>query len=351
MGKHFEFVDLPITQFLIGDGILYGTIFAHYALQTGINILGGKINDEIVNRIIKYINRGYYFVNMGDQPIGQLKDLSLKITRVYLTDSKYSSKLHEYKVNTNLKDFEFMLKAHNNVIDRYHFDKKYPNSVTTSSRTRNISYDQIINLRRQTYYDNIVEAVSSNTSYSNIFKLMEQMDVIDKTVHSRTIQKIKTERRKVYHDMDYYDWEHHRKDYHYIIDDIIEIRNIIETKFKLNMQKQYKYKDDERKHSAYQYEYWLKSKRDNNNKPFYQVLTISQFCNVPNLIFFKEFTSYFLNKNDCKIGIDDNFYPLSSSILEKKVNFYCRTLKKPIVTSDDDGFILVTKKRQVKKIS
>jgi len=348
MGKHFEFVDLPITQFLVGDGILYGTIFAHYALQTGINILGGKINDAVVNRIMKYIDRGYHFVNIGDQPIGLLRDLSLKITHVYVHNLLKYTDLHEYKVDTNLRDFEFMLKADRNVIDRYDFDKKYPkpSAVRPSLKISAIYGPDKISRHRMTYRNDITEVVSTNNSYSNIFRLMEQMDIIDKSVNSRIVTKVTTERRRIYRD-DMFGGSHlySGDNYDYIINDIIEVRNIIETKFKVNRQKQYKYKDDERNHNIYRYEKWLRSERENNNKPFYQVLTIHQFCSIPNLIFFKEFTSYFLNKNNCKMGIDGNYYPMTSEIPEKKINFYCRTLQEPKITSDDDGFTLVTKKR------
>ena len=347
MGKHFEFVDLPITQFLVGDGILYGTIFAHYALQTGINILGGKINDAVVNRIIKYIDRGYHFVSIGDQPIGLLKDLSLKITRVYLI-KYFCSDLHELKVDTNLKDFEFMLKADRNVIDRLDFDKKYPKSlkIRLSNRRTTLHGSDKISKYRSTYRNDITEVVSSNTSFPSIFKLMEQMDIIDKSVNSRIVTKVTTERVKIYHD-DMFGGSHlySGDNYDYIVNDIIEVRNIIETKFKVNQQKLYKYKDDERYHTANRYEQWLISERENNNKPFYQVLTISQFCSIPNLIYFKEFTSYFLNKNNCKMGIDGNYYPITSEIPERMVNFYCRTLQEPMIAPDDDGFTLVTKKR------
>jgi len=53
--EHMQFVDLPITQFLLGNNKLYKTLCAQYALCNKIN------HSESYNRINKYFYRIYNY--------------------------------------------------------------------------------------------------------------------------------------------------------------------------------------------------------------------------------------------------------------------------------------------------
>jgi len=162
-----EFVDLPITQFLLGDSILYKTKLAQYAFD---NIS----NPQIYNRIKKYYDRGYltvrtiyYNYSMHSVPTNSSLYVSSEQRIVSIFDY-IDVHIIEYNIDCKLSDIELLNNIYkNNIHHLLPCNKIIVTNVRTNIKdfSSNIYLEEIIDFfqTNEKQQDDILELYKQNT--------------------------------------------------------------------------------------------------------------------------------------------------------------------------------------------
>jgi hypothetical protein len=108
MEEHMEFIDLPITKFVLqksnGGYKIFHTQSAIYALEKKINIINDPLNALVANRIVKYQQRGFLTVIMSEY------------NRVIGICDIQGKRMIRYNVDTTLKYIESVF---NEILEKY----------------------------------------------------------------------------------------------------------------------------------------------------------------------------------------------------------------------------------------
>jgi hypothetical protein len=323
--EHMEFVDLPITQFLLGsDGksiCLYKTRMAQFAMDSKINIISDPINEQTYNRISKYLKRGYQtFVHAQGQgyrmghPMSRIVSIFEKyVDHNYHYGGRYTP-IHRHYVDCSFKDLMDSLeivKSRDLMARIPMLPNRHNNSVTSSRRM----------VRR-----NLV--VNNNMVPSPLFRvLMHNQTIVctqTESVKSRTAERRTAishsrrhaNRRRRYYD-GYYSYSDDDDDYDYelIVEHYTEITILKKTDFKSEKLQLYRYKHDESadtfnscERSNSRFKYILDHESTYPRQyPFFVPLTVSDMPSINKPLFFNKYCSYFLNNHGLAVDKTGTF--------------------------------------------
>jgi hypothetical protein len=301
--EHMEFVDLPITQILLGGSTLnryiYKTKMAQYALDRKLNIMTDPINEQTNNRIVKYTNRGYTTVVHA---IGQQVSLGNPNSKII---SIFDNQYNRYYVDMSLSDVIDSL----DIIATPELYAAIPQQLPANNE------QIILNSKQKQITKSIIFKGVANTQ---MFKVLTHRNALLKFVSVKDVESIKYRTRVVYHSVRYrcyrrrhryhgsdsdYDSYSEDEEYDTVMEEYSCLSNITETKFGLSAIVKYKYKHNEatdtfvnlRRKSMLHNQTETKSQQ----YPFYVPMDISSVPKLSESIFFSKFNDYFLSKNFC----------------------------------------------------
>jgi len=312
ISEHMEFIDLPITQFLLGNNILYKTKLAQYALDTKIIIIDNISNRQTYNRIQKYEIRGYITIKTIYYGLSIYNNQ--RIISIFETKKDV---LIEYFIDCTLLDIILLISEYHKII--------------------NNNNDNIFDVTKNYYYKN------NNLNNTRVRKILPII--------------YKDKRYNFYNFCNKYKNLYINFEYDYLTTDfkkVIKGRTI--SVFKKKGYSQYLYNDNEygkyHSYKGYRYEY-IHKQNSTKNFPYFNILSSYDFSIIRKILFFKIYCSYFLNNNLCKLGIDDIYYNIHDNIIEKKINipnWNPIVIPKTILNIDEEGFTMINKKNKLKLI-
>jgi len=351
--EHMLFVDLPITQILLGgcsaadslvdgctcssagacsssggacssvaiDRVMYFTRLAQFAIEHKLNIVTADSisnkSSQTLNRMVKYAGRGFY---TAVHSLGELKCLANPGSRI---SSIFDDTYMRYYVDMSLED----------VVDAIHvlltpeLYEEIPRELP-SWRSRNVNNGAGI----QT-----IECQENRGQISTpIFHVLHHRGVVQKSVSTTTVETTKRRTyfihrvqrrgsryrgyrgRRFMYDSSSDDYDTSDDEYEQVVENYKEVLNTTTTKFATHRLRRYAYKHDESMdifanlHSRSEY---LQSEESNgsirSNFPLYVPMPICQLRQCRKLrtmpLFFSSYNDYFLNKSGCGRDFDGTY--------------------------------------------
>jgi len=292
--EFMEFVDLPITQFLLGGSAnvlsrhLYKTKLSQFAIDKKINIMTDPINEQSNNRIVKYTERGFTTVVHA---IGQKYCLGHPKSKII---SIFDNEYNRYYVDMELDDVFNVLE----IISTPILNSAIPASLPINSSV----------VRRSTRYVEEVDSdVFKGVAYTPLFKVLLHNKKLLISISTKEIQSVKkrkkiiNRRRSCRHYYNRYYDSDSDDDYDIVFEEYTCFEKIKETKFGLSVLTRYRYKHNEIADTYHKLQSRSKHLEDSRrpNYPFYFPMSIDDVPKLPGPLFFKSFNSYFLNKSSC----------------------------------------------------
>ena len=316
LDEHMEFVDLPITQILLGGSVsnlksvrhIYKTKLAQYAIDYKLNIVTDPIHEQTHNRIVKYIDRGFTTVVHAKGQLYCQSHLKSKIISIF--DNEYN----RYYVDMELREVFDVLEIISNPI-LYAEIYSYPLPVSSETILEDNRTNQVVSSK-----------VFTGVVNTPLFRVLSHQLKLLKFISTKEIESVRQRNEKRYfrcyrryhRHYSYYDSDDDDEEYEYIIEDYNCLSRVTETKFGLSTLARYRYRHNEDfdtfENLQRKSESILGNKMDNNtiddlqhlpyNYPFYFPMNIQELPKLSGPLFFKTFNSYFLNKNFCALNSD-----------------------------------------------
>lgn len=332
INEYMEFLDFPITQFLLGYNKLYYTKLALFALETKINIIDNIYNNLSYNRIEKYHNRGFYTVRKIKYGI----NLKQRIIAIY-EPIYYPINITKHKIDCNLSHLLTLKSMIENKIEAI----GPINELATIIDSNRINNNKIITNYNITEFNR----TTNTTLFLYLFDMKLLLESIRRIDTTKSFKKTFRYRYPKYND-EYRYYPGYEDEYRYHTEEIIKIYHKTIIQFDNKKYNKQNYKDNERNpninsYSVYEFYY------NNNNKQnylYYKILTLSEFSLVKKNIFFNNYCTYFLNNNLCKFGIDNKYHNIFSMMPWEKKSFIPNWIPNKII--DNDGFTLITRKKK-----
>jgi hypothetical protein len=316
--EHMEFVDLPITQFLLGSNkgmaCLYKTRMAQFALDNKINVISDPVNEQTYNRISKYLDRGFQtFVHAKGQSyiMGHSKSRIMSVFE--LSDYK---RCYRHYVDCSFKDLVDCMEIAKN----FHLMRSIPVIPNAEIIEHLVTTKDLVRL-------NVM--VNSNMVSSPLFRVLlhNRKIVCTQTEYQRTREAerkriipipsrrryYRPSRRHRYYDS--YSDDDDDDEYEVVVEQYTEISNIKSTNHHSSLLKRYIYKHDESRET-------FETCQENNLEidrifrrfktlpkqfPFYAPLPVMKLPCIERPLFFNQYCSYFLNNNGLVINRDGSY--------------------------------------------
>jgi len=288
MDTHMVNIDLPITHFTIGYEKIYMTKLAEFAMHKKINIINKVYHKQTYNRILKYLDRGFYTVcSLFDSY--ELAD-NERIVGFFDCESLYSKTITKFEIDIPLIKFlEVFNKSLNYTLEfKDQNDLPIPDalihitSFTPTTTVRRISCDCLSSLCKycnlheyDPFYQTIINSKTTkrehiNFIFSDLFKTMIIMNLV-KSINYTIIDN-KTDTFK-------------GQDYEYIITtettrEITEYEGKIYTKYK------YPYSAYKLSYRYYKNNWMFLPTESTKPYPTFFPITPKQFIKIKQDIFF-----------------------------------------------------------------
>ena len=300
--EHMIFIDLPISQFAICSNSskgfsIYKTKLADYALTKQINIIQEPYIPETMNRILKYLNRNYLTVIAS-----KFNNSNIQNTRIIGIFDKYG---YRHDIDCKLDKIELI----NNLLVESKFIEDLPIYFNDS---------RLVLFKSDTH-----EVIHFNTSinfrYSKLTDVLKNLNILI-TLCTTNISNGIIDRPKIIRAAGYYNTHQDSNEiYSRAIIEYLKIQTEINEKqieYFNKLQKKYYYIDNEI-HDTYQCYMNLYinkySKIKSYTYPYYQIMNPFEFTKIHSLLFFNNYTSYFLNKNFCFLGSDKQYHNINKT--------------------------------------
>jgi hypothetical protein len=307
LDEHMVFVDLPITQILLGGSVsklkpirhIYKTRLAQYAIDHKLNIVTDPIHQQTHNRIVKYMERGFTTVVHG---IGQLYCIGHPNSKII---SIFDTKYNRYYVDMELREVFDVLEIISTPVLYTHIMYQLPvnsETILENTRTNRVILSEVF----KGVIDTPLFRVLSHQQ--KLFKFVSNKET--KSVRQRIEYIDRRHTRRRYSGYGHYDFSDSDDDdeYEQVVVDYNCLSRVRKTKFSLATFSKYKYRHNEQLDTFENLQNKLKvSKNESYYYPFYFPMNICEIPKLSESLFFKTFNSYFLNKSFCALKFDGSY--------------------------------------------
>jgi hypothetical protein len=333
--EHMEFVDLPITQLLLAKNRIFKTCLAQLALDKKVNVITDPINEQTINRIVKYAERGFptvvhakgqyhglghpmsrivsifddryirYFVEMK---LSDVYDVVSIVENPYLLNAIPRPNLHRFTstiFNPHVVVVETQTFSHvtnTRLFDILYHRKFLLNHTTTQEYVNTLRYVSRVRGRRSrnrraygsAYGSGSRSLLSYGRAYGRAYGRNSHTEEEDDEVIGH---------RWFCDEED----EDDEEEYETVIRHYQKICKIHRTEFKSEHVKPYRFKNDESNETytrfSWMYEFLAHEGTLNiKARPLYPFYTAMPICDIPRIrhnLFFNQMCTYFLHKHGC----------------------------------------------------